>query len=50
MPSEEVMASGLVERIGQESGKVHYKSAGHSTSEEMTVKDHSVALKELPNT
>ncbi len=47
MPSEEVLASGLVERIGQDSGKVHYKSAGFTTSEEMPVKDHSVALKEV---
>ncbi|MGB7784502.1 MAG: acetate kinase [Salinimicrobium sp.] len=47
MPSEEVLASGLVERIGQNSGMVHYKSEGFSTSEEMPVKDHSVALKEV---
>lgn len=47
MPSEEVLASGLVERIGQDSGKVHYKSENFSTSEEMPVKDHSVALKEV---
>lgn len=47
MPSEEVLASGLVERIGQESGKVHYKSEAKSTSEEMPIKDHSVALKEV---
>lgn len=47
MPSEEVLASGLVERIGQESGQVHYKSESFSTSEEMPVKDHSVGLKEV---
>ncbi|HER39781.1 MAG TPA: acetate kinase, partial [Salinimicrobium catena] len=47
MPSEEVLASGLVERIGLELGKVHYKSEKFSTSEEMQVKDHSVALKEV---
>ncbi len=47
MPSEKVLASGLVERIGQETGKVHYKSEQFSTSEEMQVKDHSVALKEV---
>src|SRR6056297_1159733 len=47
MPSEEVLASGLVERIGQESGKVHYNSERFSTSEEMPVEDHSVALKEV---
>ena len=47
MPSENVLASGLVERIGQASGKIHYKSAAHSTSEEMEIKDHSIALKEV---
>lgn len=45
MPSEKVLASGLVERIGQASGKLHYKSEAFSTSEEMEIKDHSVALK-----
>ena len=47
MPAEEVLASGLVERIGQASGKLHYKSAAYSTSEEMEIQDHSVALKEV---
>lgn len=47
MPSEEVLASGLVERIGLEMGKLHYKSAGYSTSEEMEIKDHSVALTQV---
>ncbi|WP_037325100.1 acetate/propionate family kinase [Salinimicrobium terrae] len=47
MPSEEVLASGLVERIGQASGKLYYKSEVYSTSEEMEIKDHSVALKEV---
>lgn len=47
MPSEEVLASGLVERIGQDSGKLHYNSKGFSVSEEMQIKDHSVALKEV---
>lgn len=47
MPAEKVKASGLVERIGQASGKLHYKSEAFSTSEEMEIKDHSVALKEV---
>ncbi|SDL16708.1 acetate kinase [Salinimicrobium catena] len=47
MPSEKVLASGLVERIGLETGKVHYKSEKFSTSEEMQVKNHSVALKKV---
>ena len=49
MPEEEVLASGLVERIGQESGKLHYKSEGFSTSAEMEIRDHSQALKEVTN-
>ena len=47
MPSENVLASGLVERIGQDSGMIHYKSAAHSSSEVMEIKDHSVGLKEV---
>ncbi|UZH55086.1 acetate kinase [Salinimicrobium tongyeongense] len=47
MPSEKVLAQGLVERIGQASGKIHYKSEAFSTSEEMQIADHSVALKEV---
>ena len=49
MPSEEVLASGLVERIGQQSGTIHYKSEAFNTSEEMEIADHSVALKEVTN-
>lgn len=45
MPAEEVMASGLVERIGQQLGQLHYKSPNFSTSEEMEIPDHSFALK-----
>lgn len=47
MPAEKVLASGLVERIGQESGKLHYNSEGFSTSEEMEIKDHSVGLRKV---
>jgi acetate kinase len=47
MPSEKVKASGLVERIGQASGKIHYKSEAFNTSEEMEIEDHSAGLKEV---
>lgn len=47
MPSEAVLASGLVERIGQASGKLHYNSEDFSTSEEKEIKDHAVALHEV---
>lgn len=49
MPEEVVLASGLVERIGQASGKLHYKSGSFNTSEEMEIPDHSVALKKVTN-
>ena len=49
MPDEIVLASGLVERIGQESGKIRYNSEDFNTSKEMAFPDHSVALKEVTN-
>ncbi|MFO7720816.1 MAG: acetate kinase [Gillisia sp.] len=45
MPQEHVLASGLVERIGQQSGKLSYASEKFSTSEEKEVSNHSEALK-----
>ncbi|UJH91800.1 acetate kinase [Antarcticibacterium sp. 1MA-6-2] len=47
MPSEKVLASGLVERIGQEISKLHYSSLAYSTSEELSIPDHSEALKRI---
>jgi len=49
MPEEKVLASGLVERIGQEGSKLHYTSKDFSITEEMEIPDHSVALKEITN-
>ncbi|GHA31818.1 acetate kinase [Salinimicrobium marinum] len=49
MPGQDVLASGLVERIGQQSGTIHYKSDAFNTSKEMEIADHSVALKEVTN-
>jgi acetate kinase len=45
MPQEKVLASGLVERIGQGMGKLKYESPKYSVSEETEVPDHSSALK-----
>lgn len=42
-----MLASGLVERIGQESGKLSYSSEKFSTSEEKKVSNHSEALKSV---
>jgi acetate kinase len=47
MPVEEVVASGLVERIGQESGKIKYDSDKFSVNEERAIPDHSAALRSI---
>ena len=47
MPSEEVMASGLVERIGLENAMLHYKVGENSITEELEVQDHAVALQAI---
>ena len=49
MPEETVLASGLVERIGQEGTKLHYSSKGFSTTEVIEIPNHAVALKEVTN-
>ncbi len=49
MPDEQVLASGLVERIGQDLGKVNYKSDKFSASEETEIPNHTVALKAITN-
>ncbi|TBW27360.1 acetate/propionate family kinase [Gramella sp. KN1008] len=47
MPSEEVLASGMVERIGLEDSKLHYKVRDNSVSEVIEASDHAVALKAI---
>lgn len=47
MPDEKILASGQVERIGQDPAKIKYSSDKHSVSEEKHIKDHSVALKSI---
>lgn len=47
MPSEEVMASGMVERIGLDNSRLHYKVGDDSITEELEVKDHALALKAI---
>ena len=49
MPTEKVLASGLVERIGQKNSGIHFSSEGFSGTTEKEVPDHSVALKEVTN-
>lgn len=47
MPSEKVLASGLVERIGQGTGKITFSSILHSESMEKEFQTHSDALKSV---
>lgn len=47
MPSEEVLASGLAERIGQGMGNLKYESPNHKLNNAMEIADHSVALRSI---
>lgn len=47
MPDEKVLASGLVERIGQKTGKLGFESEKNSISEEIEIKDHTRALRSV---
>ncbi len=44
MPSESVVISGIVERIGQEKSVVKIKLNGDKLTETLTIKDHSIAV------
>ncbi|MUP47558.1 acetate kinase [Gramella sp. BOM4] len=47
MPSEKVLASGMVERIGLENAMLHFKTGNDSISEEIEARDHAFALKAI---
>ncbi|MFD1095812.1 acetate/propionate family kinase [Salegentibacter chungangensis] len=47
MPAEEVLASGMVERIGLLEAKLHYKTGEHAVSKTIDAPNHEVALKEI---
>lgn len=49
MPEEKVLASGLVERIGLQEAKLHFKTGKDTITEALPVKDHAVALKAITN-
>ena len=44
MPQEEVICSGLVERIGLANPEIHYKSANHSIDKICEIPNHEVGL------
>jgi len=47
MPEEEVICSGLVERIGIYDAKIHYKSNTHKIDDVADIPDHKVGLKKI---
>ncbi len=49
MPEEKVLASGMVDRIGEDWGKFKYSSEEFSTSENMKASNHEEALKSITN-
>lgn len=47
MPKGQVLCKGMVERLGQEDAKIHYKKGDFSLSEEMHINDHKEGLEQL---
>lgn len=49
MPDEEVICSGLVERIGLNKAQIHYKSKSNKINEVTEIPNHKVALEKVVN-
>ncbi|WBX74115.1 acetate kinase [Tenacibaculum pacificus] len=47
MPSQVVICSGLIERIGLERGTVHYKSSENEIEEQLEIKNHKEGLEKV---
>ncbi|CAM1348178.1 acetate/propionate family kinase [Tenacibaculum insulae] len=47
MPAQEVICAGLIERIGLETGNIHYKSANKSVEETLEIKNHKAGLEKV---
>jgi acetate kinase len=47
MPDEEVICSGLVERIGLDNPEIHYKSNSHKIDEVCEIPNHRVGLEKV---
>ena len=45
MPKRETLCKGLVERLGQENGNMHYENEGQSVHKAENFKDHAAGLK-----
>ena len=44
MPQEEVICSGLVERIGLNDAEIHYKSESNKIDEVLDIPNHKIGL------
>jgi acetate kinase len=49
MPQEEVICSGLAERIGAETAEIHYKSLTNKIDEVVAIPNHKVGLEKIVN-
>jgi acetate kinase len=49
MPQEEVICSGLVERIGLDNAEIHYKSSTNKIDKIVTIPNHKVGLENVVN-
>ena len=47
MPEEQVICSGLIERIGSAKGVVHYESVDNAISETIKIENHKVGLEKV---
>jgi acetate kinase len=47
MPEAELLAKGLVQRIGEPEGKVEQQAGGKSVAKTETIADHAVGLQRL---
>ena len=49
MPQQEVICSGLVERIGLKDAEIHYKSANNKINEVSDIPNHKIGLEKIVN-
>ena len=47
MPQQKVICAGLIERIGLETGNVHYKSSNNDIEEILEIKNHKTGLEKV---
>ncbi|MFK5878073.1 MAG: acetate kinase [Flavobacteriaceae bacterium] len=47
MPQEDVLCSGLIERIGLDNAEIHFKSNTHKSDEVLDIQNHKVGLEKV---